>query len=194
MRETSSRRDDRARAALPDEEVEEQDGREGPRQGADEEGEDGSETEGDCEVRLLSASTVRARRVLTMPSLQDETTDGDEPVDPTAFDDEDALGAERGRDPHAMTQDEEDDFARELAKMMVSSSEQRERKPVALDVGIPLIRRQKAEAQAAEELEAAAQEEQRGMQFTLLTKRGNKQQVRLPPTLSRSLHFCFEHA
>lgn len=114
-------------------------------------------------------------------SLQDETADGDESVDPNAFDDEDASGAERGRDPHAMTQDEEDDFARELAKMMVSSSEARERKPVALDVGIPLIRRQKAEDRAVDESDgagAAAQEENRGMQFTLLTKRGNKQQVR----------------
>ncbi|KPV73840.1 uncharacterized protein RHOBADRAFT_54435 [Rhodotorula graminis WP1] len=145
-----------AKDALPDEEVEEQDGQAGPRQGADEEGEDGSETEGDSE---------------------DDTTDGDELADPTAFDDEDAQGAERGRDPHAMTQDEEDDFARELAKMMVSSSEQRERKPVALDVGIPLIRRQRAEERPVEELDAAAQEEQRGMQFTLLTKRGNKQQA-----------------
>ncbi|GAA5823590.1 hypothetical protein JCM3770_003517 [Rhodotorula araucariae] len=142
-----------AKDALPDEEIEEQDGQEGPRAGADEEGEDGSETEGESD---------------------DETIDGDEDVGPTAFDEDDAAG--RGRDPNAMTQDDEDEFARELAKMMVSSSEQRERKPVALDVGIPLIRRQKAEERDLD-ADSAAKAERRGMQFTLLTKRGNKQQA-----------------
>ncbi|BGP42681.1 mRNA decay protein [Rhodotorula kratochvilovae] len=142
-----------AKDAPPDEEIEEQDGQEGPRAGADEEGEDGSETEGESD---------------------DETVDANEGIDAAAFDEDDA--ANRGRDPNAMTQDDEDDFARELAKMMVSSSEQRERKPVALDVGIPLIRRQKAEDREAD-AEGAAEAERRGMQFTLLTKRGNKQQA-----------------
>lgn len=48
--------DERSSAALPDEELEEQDGQEGPRQGADEEGEDGSETEGDSDVSAFAVS------------------------------------------------------------------------------------------------------------------------------------------
>lgn len=77
--------------------------------------------------------------------------------------------------------------------MMVASNETRKvveggRKPVALDVGIPLIRRA-PRVQEREDAEGEGAEEglpKRGMQFTLLTKKGNKQQVRsyfffLPP-------------
>jgi len=77
-----------------------------------------------------------------------------------------------------MTQDEEDDFARELAKMMVSNNENRkvaERKPVSLDVGLPLIRRNKQEME--EDVDGDIVPQKKGMQFTLLTKKGNKQQV-----------------
>jgi len=79
-----------------------------------------------------------------------------------------------------MTQDEEDDFTRELAKMMVSTAETRkvpERKPVSLDVGLPMIRRNRQEVE--EDLDGEEQPQKKGMQFTLLTKKGNKQQVSL---------------
>lgn len=96
---------------------------------------------------------------------------------------ESETGEGRGRDPNAMTQEEEDDFTRELAKMMVSTNAETrkvpDRKPVSLDVGIPLFRRQRAEAALQEEDAAMSQaSESKGMQFTLLTKRGNKPQVR----------------
>ncbi|GAA6002946.1 uncharacterized protein JCM10292_000260 [Rhodotorula paludigena] len=156
-----------AKEAPTDEEQEEQEAEgEGARPGADEEGEDGSETEGESD---------------------DDTVEADDADGKPTFVDEDEVDEEggRGRDPNAMTQDEEDEFARELAKMMVSTaSEARERKPVSLDVGIPLIRRQQQQQQqhrAAEQdvgtSEAAELEEKRGMQFTLLTKKGNKQQA-----------------
>lgn len=79
-----------------------------------------------------------------------------------------------------MTQDEEDDFTRELAKMMVSTAETRkvpERKPVSLDVGLPMIRRNRLEVE--EDLDGEEHPQKKGMQFTLLTKKGNKQQVSL---------------
>ncbi|GAA6063250.1 hypothetical protein JCM10212_003613 [Sporobolomyces blumeae] len=139
----------------PDEEGEEADGLEGPREGADEEGDEAFESEDDGEDE----------------SDDDEEEDGDD------FD-EDEAGESRGRDPNAMTQDEEDEFARELAKMMVSAGETRkvaERKPAALDVGLPLIKRNRAEPE--EELDGDAPSQRRGMQFTLLTKKGNKQQA-----------------
>lgn len=108
---------------------------------------------------------------------------------------ESETGEGRGRDPNAMTQEEEDDFTRELAKMMVSSNAETrkvpDRKPVSLDVGIPLFRRQRAEAamqQQQDEDEAAGEAaEPKGMQFTLLTKKGNKPQVRRAVVLERIL-------
>lgn len=93
-----------------------------------------------------------------------------------------------------MTQEQEDDFTRELAKMMVSSNAETrkvpDRKPVSLDVGIPLFRRQRAEAamQQQDEDEAAGEvSEPKGMQFTLLTKKGNKPQVGRPPVFGSHL-------
>ncbi|BGP57439.1 hypothetical protein JCM8202_001997 [Rhodotorula sphaerocarpa] len=102
---------------------------------------------------------------------------------------ESETGEGRGRDPNAMTQEEEDDFTRELAKMMVSTNAETrkvpDRKPVSLDVGIPLFRRQRAEAALQEEDAAMSQaSESKGMQFTLLTKRGNKPQA-LPMEIPR---------
>ncbi|GAA5918328.1 hypothetical protein JCM6882_008215 [Rhodosporidiobolus microsporus] len=148
-----------AKDAPPDEEVDEQEGQEGgARQGADEEGEESS-SEGES---------------------ADGTAEPDEPVDPTAFEEDDDVGEGRGRDPNAMTQDEEDEFTRELAKMMVSANETRkvaERKPVSLDVGIPLIRRAKPAQGRDEDGEDSGEGQRKGMQFTLLTKRGNKQQA-----------------
>ncbi|GAA5821683.1 hypothetical protein JCM11251_000968 [Rhodosporidiobolus azoricus] len=149
-----------AKDAPPDEEVDEQDGQEGARPGADEEGEESS-SEGESE---------------------DGTAEPGEPIDPTAFEEDDDVGEGRGRDPNAMTQDEEDEFTRELAKMMASANETRkvaERKPVSLDVGIPLIRRAKPGVGGGkdEEEDVAGEGQRKGMQFTLLTKKGNKQQA-----------------
>ncbi|GAA5999470.1 hypothetical protein JCM5350_005782 [Sporobolomyces pararoseus] len=138
-----------------DEEVDENDGREGPREGADEEGDEVSESEDESE----------------------EESDEDEDAPADDFDEEEA-GESRGRDPNAMTQDEEDEFARELAKMMVSNNENRkvaERKPVSLDVGLPLIRRSRQETE--EDVDGDEVPQKKGMQFTLLTKKGNKQQA-----------------
>lgn len=89
-----------------------------------------------------------------------------------------------------MTQEEEDDFARELAKMMVSSTEARkaERKPVSLDVGIPLIRKAKADDEVAMDEATQDSRERKGMQFTLLTKKGNRQQVHTTPQTETRLN------
>ncbi|BGP26942.1 regulatorof nonsense transcripts 2 [Rhodotorula toruloides] len=146
-----------AKEAPVEDDVDEQDVQEGARPGADEEDEEGSETEGESER---------------------DTVEADGPAD-DAFEDDEETHEGRGRDPNAMTQEEEDDFARELAKMMVSSTEARkaERKPVSLDVGIPLIRKAKAEDDVAVDEAAQDSREKKGIQFTLLTKKGNRQQA-----------------
>ncbi|BGP19262.1 hypothetical protein JCM10213_008219 [Rhodosporidiobolus nylandii] len=151
-----------AKEAPAEDDADEQDGQEeGARPGADEEDEEASTSDGESD---------------------DGTAEPEQPVDPTAFEEDDETGEGRGRDPNAMTQDEEDEFARELAKMMVSSEVRKvaERKPVALDVGIPLIRRAKAAPPPSLDEDADLTGEakpKRGMQFTLLTKKGNKQQA-----------------
>ncbi|GAA5860718.1 hypothetical protein JCM1840_001941 [Sporobolomyces johnsonii] len=144
--------------APADDEADEQEGQ-GTREGADEEGDEASSEEGESDAETVNPDAVPAS-----------------PFD----DDEDDAGESRGRDPNAMTQDEEDDFARELAKMMVSTSEARkvpERKPAVLDVGLPLIKRNRATEVEDEERDGEDGRQKRGMQFTLLTKRGNKQQA-----------------
>lgn len=138
-------------------------------------------------------SPCRSRSViLTLSTPQDDAGDGEAEVEVEegSDDDESEAGEGRGRDPNAMTQEEEDDFTRELAKMMVSSNAETrkvpDRKPVSLDVGIPLFRRQRADAasqlqhQEDEDISGEATEP-KGMQFTLLTKKGNKPQVRQNP-------------
>ncbi|GAA6012801.1 hypothetical protein JCM11491_002566 [Sporobolomyces phaffii] len=138
-----------------DEEADENDGRDGAREVANEEGDEASESEGDSE----------------------EESEEEDEIPADDFDEEET-GESRGRDPNAMTQDEEDDFARELAKMMVSNNETRkvaERKPVSLDVGLPLIRRQRQDTE--EDIDGDVASQKKGMQFTLLTKKGNKQQA-----------------
>ncbi|PRQ75790.1 Armadillo-type fold [Rhodotorula toruloides] len=154
-----------AKEAPVEDDVDEQDGQEGARPGADEEDEEGSETEGESETDTIDADGAA----------------GD------AFEDDEDTHEGRGRDPNAMTQEEEDDFARELAKMMVSSTEARkaERKPVSLDVGIPLIRKAKTEDEVAMDEAAQDSRERKGMQFTLLTKKGNRQQARPRPSATR---------
>lgn len=96
-----------------------------------------------------------------------------------ALSDEDE-SLQRPKDPNAITQEEEDEFTRELAKMMASTGEPRkqtERKPVALDFGVPLVKRQRAKSYNDDEDEP--EEAGKVMSFTLLTKKGSKQQVRI---------------
>lgn len=90
--------------------------------------------------------------------------------------------AERRRDPNAMTQDEEDEFNRELAKMLSGAGETRktvERKGGLADLGVPLLRRTKPVAEEDEIVDGVEGQPSapRGMTFTLLTKKGAKQQV-----------------
>lgn len=63
--------------------------------------------------------------------------------------------------------------------MLASSSETRkvaERKPALLDMSVPFVKRDRA--RAVDDEDAEVEEVGRGMKFTLLTKKGSKQQVR----------------
>ena len=118
-----------------------------------------------------------------------------------AADDEEDEEAVARRDPAAMSLEEEDEFSRELARLMVESggggaggSDGRSktgtdhRKQALMDVGIPMKRpgRQQGAGNAATGGTATPRDEDddeentqpRGITFTLLSKRGNKQQVR----------------
>lgn len=91
---------------------------------------------------------------------------------------------EEERDPEA-----EADFDRELAKMMSESLDSRkfERKPI-FDVPLPMRRAQKETATIGEESGnegSATPPSTNTMAFSLMTKKGNRQQVeRSPPLLS----------
>lgn len=81
---------------------------------------------------------------------------------------------EEERDPEA-----EAEFDRELAKLTSESLDSRkfERRPI-FDVPLPLRRNERAPVEAAEQGPSAESEVQRDtMAFSLLTKRGNRQQV-----------------
>lgn len=94
---------------------------------------------------------------------------------------DDETTAARRKDPNAITQEEEDEFNRELAKMMINSGGDNrkapDRKPALMDVGVPVLRRTKRGWIEAEE-EERKKECEGGLTFTLLTKKGTKQQVR----------------
>ncbi|KAF9209638.1 hypothetical protein BGZ59_010023, partial [Podila verticillata] len=120
---------------------------------------------------------------------EDGDDDGQDDEDDDSFDDDD--GMEDDEDSHAMRQmeDEEqavvltnhsksaepvdEDFEREYLKMMTESLESRkfERKHLTLDVAIPIIR-------PADRREEPKAENPDHVAFTLLTKKGNKQQMR----------------
>lgn len=90
---------------------------------------------------------------------------------------------EEQRDPEV-----EADFDREFAKMMVESMESRrfERKPM-FDVPLPMRRAQKEQPASAEDSEVEAPGPApvaNTMKFSLLSKRGNRQQVRFSTILS----------
>ncbi|KAK4701878.1 regulator of nonsense transcripts 2, partial [Phenoliferia sp. Uapishka_3] len=109
----------------------------------------------------------------------DEEEEEEEAVEPTddIISDEDETN-HRGVDPNAITQEEEDEFTRELAKMLSSTGEPRkatERKPVALDFAVPLVKRQRMRSYNDEDEEV--EEAGKVMSFTLLTKKGSKQQT-----------------
>ncbi|KAF9426064.1 hypothetical protein BGZ94_006975 [Podila epigama] len=119
----------------------------------------------------------------------DADDDGQEDDDDDSYDDED--GQDDDEDSHAMRQmdDEEqavvltnhnkpveaidEDFEREYLKMMTDSLESRkfERKHLTLDVAIPIIR-------PSDRREEPKTEHPDQVAFTLLTKKGNKQQMR----------------
>jgi hypothetical protein len=75
--------------------------------------------------------------------------------------------------------------------MMAGAGETRkaaERKPALMDVGVPFVKRAKVRAFDEDEGGAGEREEQggaRGMRFTLLTKKGSKQQVSLRSSLAQ---------
>jgi regulator of nonsense transcripts 2 len=96
--------------------------------------------------------------------------------------DEDEINAERrSKDPNAMTEDQEDEFNRELAKMMANVGEAGRKAPERkqLDVAVPLVRKAGATSSGVveDDMEDVAHESDKGMRFTMLTKKGNKQQV-----------------
>lgn len=93
----------------------------------------------------------------------------------------------RPKDPNAITQEQEEEFNRELAKMMANTGGEirkaPERKTGLLDVGVPFVRKSNsgsssrfARGEVDEEV-IEGESEKKGMMFTLLTKKGNKQQV-----------------
>lgn len=96
-------------------------------------------------------------------------------------DDDELSGDEthrRRKDPNAITEEEEEEFNRELAKMLANTGEPRkvvERKSGLLDVGVPLARRKQRVVEGEEEVEEMSTS--KGLMFTLLTKSGNKQKV-----------------
>ncbi|KAG0357792.1 hypothetical protein BG005_003099 [Podila minutissima] len=120
---------------------------------------------------------------------EDGDDDGQDDDDDDSYDDDD--GMEDDEDSHAMRQmeDEEqavvltnhnkpvepvdEDFEREYLKMMTESLESRkfERKHLTLDVAIPIIR-------PADRRDEPKTENPDHVAFTLLTKKGNKQQMR----------------
>jgi hypothetical protein len=87
-----------------------------------------------------------------------------------------------------ITQDQQDEFDRELAKMMLEDSRKADRRVALADVPLPMVKRQQKAAVTKEYSDSSDEdEEEQHMTFTLLTKKGNKQHVRcfvsMPTTL-----------
>lgn len=86
----------------------------------------------------------------------------------------------RPKDPNAITAEEEEEFNRELAKMMASTGETRKTAERKLDMTVPFVRRERARTFENEEggdADESVQEGAKGLRFMLLTKKGSKQQV-----------------
>ena len=134
-----------------------------------EEDEGASSGEEEDEVRFPSC-TYRVMWLTTSVWQMDEN----EAVEDLPSDSE-----SRGKDPNAITQEEEDEFTRELAKMISSTGDPRkptERKAVPLDFAVPLAKRPQR-TERAEVEEDLLEERPKVMSFTLLTKKGSKQQT-----------------
>ncbi|SCZ95077.1 BZ3500_MvSof-1268-A1-R1_Chr11-3g03587 [Microbotryum saponariae] len=116
----------------------------------------------------------------------DDDDDDDDSDEHSVEEDEDVEGAARPKDPNAMTEEEKDEFTRDLAKMMAGTGgsagggAEVRNKPVLFDVGVPFVRKTAPRGGRIEEDEDIDREEAtpKGITFTLLTKKGNKQQTR----------------
>ncbi|KAK4050682.1 mRNA decay protein [Microbotryomycetes sp. JL201] len=161
---------------------------------AEEEADDGAEDEAPRQVKHEDDSDDES--VTTTESEGDDDTVGpdDEQDDPEDHE-TDAVG--RGRDPNAMTQDDQDEFDRELAKMLSSTSETRklERKGGSLaDVGVPFVKRSKHKDEEDDFGSGDAEgvrEPPKDLKFMVLTKKGQKQQtmsVDIPIESSIAMH------
>ncbi|KAK4055012.1 mRNA decay protein [Microbotryomycetes sp. JL221] len=152
---------------------------------AEEEADDGAEDEAARQVRNDDQSDSES--VSSTETESDDDTVGPQGDDHIEVEDDDDEGAKRGRDPNAMTQDDMDDFDRELAKMLSTTNETRklERKPASLmDVGVPFVKRSSRikeededEASAGGGVEGSSSAQPKGMKFMVLTKKGQKQQT-----------------
>lgn len=132
----------------------------------------------------------------TEDELADADVDGD--GDDNAASDDGEVGDEEAEDEERQSSDESDDeaiivtrqeeefdpewdaeFEREYAKMMAESSESRklDRRPV-FDVALPVRPRIREPTLAAEQHDDGVEAPPPKMAFAVLTKKGNKQQVR----------------
>lgn len=118
---------------------------------------------------------------------ENAVSDDGEGVDEDGEDDERQSSDESDDEAIIVTRQEEEfdpewdaEFEREYAKMMAESSESRklDRRPV-FDVALPVRPRLREPATAAEQTDGGAEAAPPKMAFAVLTKKGNKQQVRL---------------
>lgn len=140
----------------------------GPRNEVVDEEEDDGSSGSETEVGTLPH---RQDMVLTTSS-QSESDEGED-----AEDSEDEENA-RPKDPNAITEEEEDEFNRELAKMLANTGEARKAVERKLDLSVPYVKRDRTRTAEEEEGE---DKEGRGMKFMLLTKKGSKHQVSTSP-------------
>lgn len=112
-------------------------------------------------------------------------SDGGEAVDDEGDDDEQSSEEESDDEAIIVTREEEQfdpewdaDFEREYAKMMAEGAETRklERRP-AFDVALPVRSRPRENAAAGDQADGGAEAPAPKMAFSVLTKKGNKQQV-----------------
>lgn len=114
---------------------------------------------------------------------EDEDIDGAENVHETRIDDDDDdenVVLIKDVKEEEYDQEEEDAFNREFAKMLADTTDARkvDRKtaPPVFDTAVPLIRRQ--QQQQAQQDAISTEAKANHMQFSLLSKKGNKQQIR----------------
>lgn len=157
-------------------------------EGIDDENNAGHQRKGDSsEENEVTSSKAQVVRLYANATQEGEDIETPEPQSESEEEQFVVKGMENERDPEA-----DADFDRELAKMMSESVESRkfERKPL-FDVPLPMRRthiRESAAATDDSENEAPAPPAvaPSTMKFSLLSKRGNRQQVRIAPkTFSR---------